>query len=499
MLPVLQQRLIGAAALLGCMLSACSATASASNQTGAKQNTAGALPEPAESGKSGADFDLTPPPLPALRPATAPSSPKKTGDKPAANFNKTLSSSKQFTVYCDDATIRSNIASQIEEYKNHLLAALGSGDQWKYPISIHLSGKAGDPVLGKAMWSELRLLEGVPLFVINVNLAHGLDQEQFSYLLYESLIYELSMRKLKPAQIPAKIKLPDWLVHGLVHAVSWQRNPAKKEQFARMFNSFNLPEVKELLARKNIQQLDLATKGLYECACAALVLCLLEQTGGNTSLYNMLCDALLHQDPDELARINKFFPAFALSAKSLEKWWALQQAKMSQIPLNQIIPPLQCEERLQTVLSIYDSEHARKLDLADPKNAAGFKDPHVELVAELKQAQYHLLHLNYRCFADYRPIILAYMRIINDIIHQLPKQHGEELQKLQQQRENLKKAALRARDYLDWYEITHARQGSASFDEYLRTSELLNATPSIDKDDHLQQYLFDIEQLMQQK
>jgi hypothetical protein len=43
--------------------------------------------------------------------------------------------------------------------------------------------------------------------------------------------------------------------------------------------------------------------------------------------------------------------------------------------------------------------------------------------------------------------------------------------------------ATRARDYLDWFEITRARETSGAFDDYLRLKERLKSNPHHRKDD----------------
>jgi hypothetical protein len=43
--------------------------------------------------------------------------------------------------------------------------------------------------------------------------------------------------------------------------------------------------------------------------------------------------------------------------------------------------------------------------------------------------------------------------------------------------------AARARDYLDWFEITRARETSGAFDDYQRLKDRLKANPHLRNDD----------------
>ena len=49
-----------------------------------------------------------------------------------------VSRSKQFIVYCDDAHARSAVTSFVEELKSGLLGLLGQSDEWKLPIVIKI-------------------------------------------------------------------------------------------------------------------------------------------------------------------------------------------------------------------------------------------------------------------------------------------------------------------------------------------------------------------------
>src|SRR5947208_3429447 len=55
-----------------------------------------------------------------------------------APLPRTVSLSKQFVIYCDDAQARGSVASFAETTKQKLLALLDQHDPWKYPIVINL-------------------------------------------------------------------------------------------------------------------------------------------------------------------------------------------------------------------------------------------------------------------------------------------------------------------------------------------------------------------------
>ena len=64
----------------------------------------------------------------------------------------------------------------------------------------------------------------------------------------------------------------------------------------------------------------------------------------------------------------------------------------------------------------------------------------------------------------------------------------EALAELEETRATMIARAARARDYLDWFEITRARETSGAFDDYLRLKERLKSNPHQRKDE-LSDYL----------
>jgi hypothetical protein len=65
---------------------------------------------------------------------------------------------------------------------------------------------------------------------------------------------------------------------------------------------------------------------------------------------------------------------------------------------------------------------------------------------------------------------------------------ANQLTALDERRATMSAKAKRARDYLDWFEITRARETSGAFDDYMRLKDRLKANPHRRSDD-LSKYL----------
>ncbi|MEY4245791.1 MAG: hypothetical protein RLZZ245_3376, partial [Verrucomicrobiota bacterium] len=99
-----------------------------------------------------------------------------------------------------------------------------------------------------------------------------------------------------------------------------------------------------------------------------------------------------------------------------------------------------------------------------------------------------LVRLSYRCFPSYRPSLEEYQILLNAMAGELPKDLAERIVALDARRATMSAKAVQARDYLDWFEITRARETSGEFDDYIRLKERLKENPH-PRTDRLSKYL----------
>src|SRR6266446_7550 len=65
---------------------------------------------------------------------------------PAVNLkNRSVSSSGQFVIYCDDREIRARVVSFVEDARSDVLRILHEGDDWKFPIVVSLEPASAEP------------------------------------------------------------------------------------------------------------------------------------------------------------------------------------------------------------------------------------------------------------------------------------------------------------------------------------------------------------------
>jgi hypothetical protein len=190
------------------------------------------------------------------------------------------------------------------------------------------------------------------------------------------------------------------------------------------------------------------------------------------------------------ALLRKHFPELNLSETSLSKWWALQFANIG-------------GQNLTTdVLSIAQTEtalaDALKLNVRTPEGIFQSKDlsswPELASLSDLERAkavetaQEAMVRLSYRCFPSFRPILGEYDLVLKAIAKNTTKDLAARITSLDERRATMSNKARHARDYLDWFEITRARQTSGAFDDYIRLKERLKVVQS-GRSDSVSKYL----------
>jgi hypothetical protein len=179
-----------------------------------------------------------------------------------------------------------------------------------------------------------------------------------------------------------------------------------------------------------------------------------------------------------------------LSETSLSKWWALQLANIgAQNLLSDVLSIPQTETALAEALR-WDSRTAE--GIVEKKDLSAWEEfvqlPVAERAIQVRERREALVRLSYRCFPSYRPILEEYQLLLNAMAGELPKDVPERLAALEERRALMGARAVQARDYLDWFEITRARETSGEFDDYIRLKERLKANPHR-RTDRLSKYL----------
>ncbi|MEI6676263.1 MAG: hypothetical protein WCO57_13910 [Verrucomicrobiota bacterium] len=413
-----------------------------------------------------------------------------TDSAPAPDTRRSTSRSLQFRVTGADGLVRGTVAMMAEETKDELLQLTGEKDDWKVPVSIVLHGKQGDPLPPRSVAMKLLFSEAGYDLRLDVHLSRGIEMEQFKHAATAALLYERALRDRRPGQPETPLRVAPWLVEGLREATAWRLKHSDRRLYEALFKHGGLFKPDELFAVDDSQyeELDAAMHAAFRVSSGVLVMALLEQPQGRDGFRSFLTESAAFEG--ELpALLRRHFPDLNLSETSLAKWWALQLAEMTTPTLTEVLTIEQTETALGDALQLNFRTAEGVLQrkpLSDWQELDKLKP--AERVEAVRLAQDSLVRLSYRCFPSYRPLIAEYQIALGAIArHKTPKTAAQ-LAGLLETRKTMRVKTTRGRDYLDWFEITRARETSGVFEDYLRLKERLQANPH-HREDNLSKYL----------
>jgi len=388
---------------------------------------------------------------------------------------RVVSRSGQFSVTGGEGPARSSVAMLAEDTKSALLKLTEAKDEWKTRISIVLHGKPGDRPPPRSVAFDLAHYDGGFLLRLDLHLARGVDQERFERALIAALLYEQTLRTMKPGPLESPLVAPPWLVEGLREAIAWQEKRADRRLYEGLFRHGGLYKVDDLFALNDAghEALDGAMRAAFRVSAGAMVMALHEQPQGRDGFRAFLGEATnFGGEMPQLLR--KHFPELNLSERSLEKWWQLQLVNLSLARTTDVLGVVETEAELEEDLKLYFREAegtVRERPLGDWQELAKLREG--ERIEAVRPAQDALVRLSYRCFPSHRPLIAEYQVILGELAANKPKRIGERLAELAVMRASMIGRMKRAGDYLDWFEITRARETSGAFADYLTLKDRL--------------------------
>ncbi|MDP3849426.1 MAG: hypothetical protein Q8Q59_02905 [Luteolibacter sp.] len=399
-----------------------------------------------------------------------------------------ISRTQQFRVSGGDSLSRGAAALLAEETKDELLRLTGEQDAWKMPVSIRLHGKPGDPLPVRTVAMRLNVIEGVPELRLDVHLSRGIEheQERFKRTITAALLYGRSLRPDAEGAPEHDLSVPPWLSDGLREASAWRLNQSDHRLYEALFKRGGLFKLDGLFTvdENEFESLDGASRAAFRVSSGTLVMALLEQPQGREGFRSFLTEVASYQG-EMPGLLRKHFPELNLSETSLSKWCELQlAAKGGRKLLTDILTIQQSETALAEALRL-DFRTAEGIvlqkELASWPELAALAEP--ERIAAVRQPQDALVRLSYRCFPSYRPLLADYQQMLESIAKNKTRDVAQRLAALDETRVTMVARAARAKDYLDWFEITRARETSGAFDDYQRLKERLKANPHQRKDE----------------
>ncbi len=400
---------------------------------------------------------------------------------------RSISSSKQFIIYCDDATLRGRVTGFAEEVKDQVLSLLGEGDRWKAPIIISLA-RAASP---KSTPVTVRMFETPdgPSVQIEAQIGDDPKEIHLQKQIVRAVLLEIEYRdraKVKGGE--TYVEAPRWLIEGALQIFGQRDLGVAPEVYQAMVQSNRLPPITDFLTLKDD---DLgATARAMDAACAmCLVQLLVEQPNGRANLGRLVRHwPDLHDDP--LRALARDFPGLATSANGLQKWWTLNVAHFSAADRYKGLTAADTDKAVQALLQfevVTDKAGKKETFTLEqfpdfvklPGNKAAMSTLHAAVIA-----------LSARANALYSPVLAEYERITALLTRGKTRGVAEMLDEVARYREGTLRRMSAIGDYLNWYEATQMGMRSDAFDSFLKAAnEISEQEARIRRDDPIAKYL----------
>lgn len=420
-------------------------------------------------------------------------------EKDSSSAEITTSTSGRFRISGGDARMRSTVAFLAESTKDELSTLHKDLEKVTIPISIRLHGQKGDAIPARSIAHDLQWGEEGFRLVLHAHLAQGLNLPVLRSGIFSALIYEKSLRNMPAGPLEEPMIIRPWLSEGLAEAIDWRSGKSDRRLYQAVFQAGGLFPLEEMLSlsQTDWEQSDAAMKSALRVSAGGLIMALLEQPQGDAGFARFLEEAARFGGDMPLL-LRKHFPSLSLSQKSLEKWWALQMANQSRLSLTEVMSIEESEVALRAALQLrFRDEQGliRTRDLSSWQEVIPM--PENDRVFAVTQTQETLMRLSYRCFPSFRLLLSDYQKILQTLaLGDRKTDFAGIFSELEETRVLLTQRGKRAIDYLDWFEITRARETTGVFDDYIKLKKRLDQGVN-PHPDHLDRYLDRMEKLYQ--
>lgn len=410
--------------------------------------------------------------------------------------HRSVSSSGQFVIYCDDRDARSRIVSFSEEVKGELLRVLHERDDWKLPIVMTIEPEA-DPQ-GQSQPISITLVNTVAGPKVDVVVRIGDDPARvfLQRNIVHALLLEMAYRDRPPIRGGERFQYPAWwLTEGLLQGIRAHAGMRDPDIFKSIVNTEKLPSLDKMLTRPPVR-LDTAAGTVDRASAFALTEALLRLPAGPANLGRFL-RAWPDGAGDPVTLLASHFPVLGQSPQSLAKWWTLQLAALGKSETLRGLSSAEADAELTTLLTL-------EISTGKPPRNERFALRDFEKYAKLpgarpalRIAQVKISTLGAKAHVLFRPILKEYEEVCAQLAAGKTSGIEDRIARTERFRASTLQRSEMITDYLNWYEATQTPGSTGQFDRYLRAVEDRDAKskkPVVPVDPKIAEYLDSLEQ-----
>lgn len=396
--------------------------------------------------------------------------------------NRTVSNSRQFTVFGGTRSERSNLVRRAEELKAGLLRELQEKDVWKTPVLLVLT--PGDGVRLRQSPVLLQVFDAEDAGrKIQVDLAPGTvtDAAAVDRGILRALLLERSLRKQK-FEGGRFVEPPDWLSSALAAALGREAT-REASLYAGLLEGKGMPRLDRFL-RQNAATLKGRARDLHAAQSLALYNGLLELPDGRRLLIENLTLAEPARDP--VQRFAQTWPELADDQAKLARLWALAVARLSTPTKMEFLTMEDTGKKMRQILQELDAS-AEGNASADALLALSRKE---DGRFRLAQAAQETQRLVFRSHPLYAPIIGEYQVLLEDLARNRRRGFAGRFHETEDLRMAMDDRSSEITDYMNWYQANEEQ--AAPVTGLVRRMEA--PEPPVRRNDKISRFLDSVEQ-----
>ena len=394
--------------------------------------------------------------------------------------NRTVSSSKQFTVFGGTREVRSDLVRRAEQIREALNRELNVSGDWRIPILLTLTPQDGFRLRQPRLFAQV-YDAGDAGRKLQLDLSPGVlaDQQSVDDAILRSLLLELALRRQKFTG-NRFVEPPSWLV-GAMSAVVSDREPGEEARiYSALLGTKGMPKLDRFL-RQDAASLRGRAREIHEAQSLALYRSLLDLPEGREKIVENLTLSEPARDPVE--RFTQTWPDLSEDPARLARLWALGIARSSTPSRVEFLSSEETSRELATVL--------RRLELPGTSEEAVVKLGEDSKSGEgrfrFEKAATDLRSLGFRSHPLYAALVEEYRVLFDNLSRGKRRGLASKFAETEELRLALDMRSAEITDFLNWYQANAAPQ-----------APLLSARPMEEpaaaRNDALTRYLDSVEQ-----
>lgn len=363
-----------------------------------------------------------------------------------------------------DFSRRTSVLRAAVEIRDHVLACLSQA-KVSYPrarpVQIFLYP---DRPPGNVGAETVEAPDGL-VFRMMLSVREDVDGEPFVRAMVKIVLREIGMRPdASLDSIPERVRLPRWLVDGLMHAWIQPNSLASLDELRLLFSKAEMPSLDSFLLRE--EDVGAPSSALELSIGRCLISMLSNRADTSSGFFD-----LLHSDPftAPYVALSRCFPSLGGTEPEIQKAWALQMASSATQRSHITMTGEESEGAIQRLVEIDVISSSTLKRVCYPMESFDeyLRLPGMRSVLQVRQAEF--LALGTKVHFLYSEVVALYASLCGDLMQGRLVGLPVRFRQARLERESIAARLSRIRDFMNWYEATPAAGSSAAeFKEFYR-------------------------------